>query len=61
MKNNKKLTIGGSIVILLLSIGIVGFLSSDLLKKDVNINDYIYSTFLGGTGNDQIRDVATDS
>ncbi|MFX0207213.1 MAG: hypothetical protein ACFFDT_14585 [Candidatus Hodarchaeota archaeon] len=71
MKNRKKLSIGNVVIILLLNISIVGCTSTLNLHQNlqVNIEDFTYSTFLGGDDSpysednieDVIKDVTTDS
>ncbi|UCG01064.1 MAG: SBBP repeat-containing protein [Candidatus Heimdallarchaeota archaeon] len=73
MKNKKKLLIGKVVVILLLNISIVGCTSILNSRQDrqlqVEIEDFTYSTYLGGDDSpysednieEVIRDVTTDS
>ncbi|MHA2296879.1 MAG: SBBP repeat-containing protein [Candidatus Hodarchaeales archaeon] len=64
MKNSNKIIVGCVLVAFLLFIGMVGSgISSgiSLQANQVEIEDYVYGTYFGGTDEDQIRDVAIDS
>ncbi|MHA2249920.1 MAG: SBBP repeat-containing protein [Candidatus Kariarchaeaceae archaeon] len=60
MINNKTISIGTGAIILLLSIGVVVYTEADT-AQEVNIEEYIYGTYVGGSNDDVIRDLVTDS
>ena len=71
MKNKKKLSIGIVVIILLFNISVVGyaFTLNAYQNQQIDIEDFMYSTYLGGDNSpypendieDVIKDVTTDS
>ncbi|MFX1513950.1 MAG: hypothetical protein ACFFCQ_15305, partial [Promethearchaeota archaeon] len=65
MNDNKKLILKNSAIVLLLIVNVVSYVNTSGKLQDhmqqVDLEDFIYCTYLGGSMLDHVRDLVTDS